>query len=55
MTHRELIARELAAELSDGGEEDWRRYVSLAQQVEDRLNWQLLPLMVQDCGGELAA
>ncbi len=48
----EMIAREVAAGLSLNGEDDWRRYVSLASQIETRINWQLLPLLVYDDGGD---
>ena len=54
MTHIERIAREAAAALSDTGEEDWRRYVAFAHRIDERLGWQLLPLMVQESGAELS-
>ncbi len=37
MTKHEKIARQLAAELSEKGEQDWRGYVALAREVDDRL------------------
>ena len=48
----ERVAREVAAGLSPAGEDDWRQYVALARQIETRINWQLLPLMVYDDGGD---
>lgn len=54
-THIERLARESAAALSDAGEEDWRRYVSLARRIDERVSWQFLPLMVQQGGAELAS
>ena len=40
MTRNETIARQLAAELSENGEQDWRDFVALAQEVHDRLEQQ---------------
>ncbi len=37
MTKHEKIARQLAAELSEKGEQAWRGYVALAREVEGRL------------------
>ncbi len=40
MTKYEKIARQLAAELSDKGEQAWRSYVALAREVDDHLERQ---------------
>ncbi len=40
MTKHEKIARQLAAELSEKGEQAWRSYVALAREVDDRLERQ---------------
>ncbi len=37
MTKHEKIARQLAAELSEKGEQAWRSYVAMALEVDDRL------------------
>ncbi len=40
MIKHEKIARQLAAELSEKGEQAWRSYVALAREVDDRLERQ---------------
>ncbi len=40
MTKHEKIARQLAAEISEKGEQDWRSYVALAREVDDGLERQ---------------
>ncbi len=40
MTKHQKIARQLAAELSEKGEQAWRGYVALAREVDDRLERQ---------------
>ena len=51
MTRLEDVARNLASELSEVGEEDWRHYINLALQVCDRLDYafhrQLNPFHVE--------
>ncbi len=37
MTKHEKIARQLAAEISEKGEQDWRSYVALAREVDESL------------------
>jgi hypothetical protein len=48
MTRLERIARDLAAVLSPRGEEDWGRYVRLAEEVSRRLDRQFADIMVRD-------
>ncbi len=51
MTRSETIARQLAAELSDNGEQDWRGFVPLARQVHDRLEQQFALILGADANG----
>lgn len=50
MNKCEAIARQLAAELSETGEQDWRGFVILAQEVHERLEQQFQRIL-----GPLAA
>lgn len=48
MTRLEQIARDLAAVLSPGGEDDWRRFLGLAARVGARLDRQFVDIMLKD-------
>lgn len=50
MTRLEQIARDLAAVLSPQGEEDWRRFLGLAEKVGVRLDRQFVDILVKDIG-----
>jgi hypothetical protein len=48
MTRLEQIARDLAAVLSPQGEEDWRRFLPLAEKVGGRLDRQFVELVIPE-------
>ena len=50
MTRLERIARDLASVLSPRGEDDWRRYVSMAEAVGTRLCRQFDEIMSREGG-----
>ena len=48
MTRLEQIARDLAAVLLPQGEEDWRRFLPLAEKVGGRLDRQFVELVIPE-------